>query len=106
MMAHIVFLGYSFYLFLTVIFLVQHEAKIIFAKALFRAGASIMGGNFPIFLLRRIISIVENNPNVNTLKHPSEPPPSLQPTWKLFNHRDPKKAESLQPLLVEKIFKK
>ncbi len=89
-----------------VILLVQHDAKIIFAKALFRAGTSIMGANFPEFLLRRIILMVENNPNVRYKKHPSELPPSLQPTWKLFNHRDPKKAESLQPLLVEKLFKK
>jgi hypothetical protein len=87
------------------IVLMLNETKIILTKALFRAGIALMGENIPVFLLRRIVSIVEDNPNFHMLKHPKELPLSLQPTWKLFNHRNNEMVLRLQPLLVEKLCK-
>ena len=87
------------------IFLIAHEMKIIASKALFRAGTALMGANCPGFLIRAAISVV-NNPNIRVLKHPRELPPALQPTWKLLNHRNLERAERLQRLLIEKLYKR
>lgn len=84
--------------------LVWHELKIIAAKMLFRAGTTLMGANCPGFLVKIAVSVVNNDPNIRRLKPFYELPPTLQPVWKLLNHRNFERAISLQRLLIEKYF--
>lgn len=91
---------------LLLIFLAQHEMKIVVVKALFRSGTALMGASCPGFIVKTAVSVVGNNPNIRMLKHFYELPPALQPTWKLLNHRNPERAKRLQRLLIENFFKK
>ena len=83
--------------------LICHELKIIVAKSVFRVATALLGAKCPKCIISTAISIAGNNPNIQMLKPFRELPPALQPTWKLLNHKNSKRAALLQREITEKL---
>jgi glycosyltransferase involved in cell wall biosynthesis len=84
--------------------LLAHECRTAAVKVGFRALTTAAGDRCPTWLLRRLIALAGENPNVRVLKHPRELPPALHPTWRLLNHRNMEKALRLQQKLDAKLY--